>query len=181
MLSISKVLQKYNKITLVKLYVNSLHDNLNLKNIYVDAANNHNKNIYNLKDDYRNYDNIYHFELFSPKKMHNTLCDRQIKIDYDIICSATKITNDTSYPSCLFLIPSHNISKNKLRVTNPIQIIEPFVKRHITATFEAKEITEINKHERNVKICSPSLTPLIINVVDTIDGLDYEEKIIYNK
>jgi hypothetical protein len=171
MLSISKVLHKYSEITLVKLYVNSLHDKMNLNNIYVDAANNHNKRIVKHK-----HENIYDFELFSPKLLYTGLCESPKKIDYEIICSATKITNYNITPSCLFLVPSHNISNSKLRVVNPIQIIEPFSREHIKCTFDIIEGTEINKHERNVKLCSPNLTPLIIKVVDTIDGLDYEEK-----
>ena len=167
MLSISKVLKKYNEITLVKLYVNSLHDKLSLTNIYIDAAKNHNINIVNHKDV-----DIYDFELFSPKRIHTALCESPIKVDYEIICSATKITNHNSYPSCLFLVPSHNISNSKLRVVNPNQIIEPFSREHIKSTFDALENTEINKHERNVKLCSPCLTPLIVRVVDTLDELD---------
>ena len=171
MLPISKVLKKYTEITLVKLYVNSLHDKLSLNNIYIDAAKNHNKNIINHKDV-----DIYDFELFSPKSIHTALSEMPIKIDYDVICSATKFTNNSSSPSCLFLVPSHNISNSKLRLANPLQIIEPFYRGHIKSAFDALESTEINKHERNVKLCSPSVTPLIIQVVDTLDNLDHEEK-----
>ena len=172
MLSISKVLKKYNEITLVKLFVNSLHEKNNLTNIYTDAAKNHNKKIINLKDQ-----NIYDFELFSPKKLHTALCERPIILDYEIICSGIKITSNNSNPSCLFLIPSHNILNSKLRVSNPIQIIDPFSREHIKSTFDALENTEINKHDINVKLCSPSVTPLVIQVVDTLEELDYQEKI----
>ena len=74
-------------------------------------AKNHNKKIINLKDQ-----NIYDFELFSPKKLHTALCERPIIVDYEIICSGIKITSNNSNPSCLFLIPSHNILNSKLRV-----------------------------------------------------------------
>jgi hypothetical protein len=171
MLPISKVLKKYSEITLVKLYVNSLHDKLSLTNIYINAAKKHNINIVNHKDV-----DIYDFELFTPKRMDTALCERPIKVDYDVICSATKITNNNSSPSCLFLIPSHNISNSKLRLANPIQIIEPFYRGHIKSAFDVLESTEINKHERNVKLCSPSVTPLIVRVVETFDELDNEEK-----
>jgi len=172
MLSISKVLKKYNEITLVKLFVNSLHEKLNLNNIYVDAAKNHNKKFIKHK-----HENIYDFELFAPKLLHTALCESPIKIDYEIICSATKITNYNTSLSCLFLVPSNNISSSKLRVVNPIQIIDPFSREHIKSTFDALENTEINKYEQNVKLCSPYLTPLIVRVVDTLEELDYEEKI----
>jgi len=171
MLPISKVLKKYTEITLVKLYVNSLHDKLSLTNIYKDAAKNHNKNIVNHKDV-----DIYDFELFSPKRIHTALSEMPIKIDYDIICSATKFTSNSSSPSCLFLVPSHNISNSKIRLANPFQIIEPFYRGHIKCAFDPLESTEINKNERHVKLCSPSLTPLIIQVVDTLDNLEQEEK-----
>lgn len=172
MLPISKVLKKYTEITIVKLYVNSLHDKLNLHNIYTDAAKNHNKNIVNLKDE-----NIYDFELFAPKKMHTALTERPIKIDYDIICSAIKITDNYRHPSCLFLVPSNSISNSYLRAANQFQIIEPFYRGHVKSTFDALENTEINKYERHMKLCSPNITPLIIKVVDTLDDLDYHDKL----
>jgi hypothetical protein len=168
MLPVSKLLSKYNKVTFVKLYVNSLHDKYNLNNVYLDAVKTHNKKI--LKQE---TDDIYSFELFSPKKMHTAMCETPLKIDYNIICSATSIYGlDKIQPSCVFLIPSQNISNTRLRVTNPIQIIGPFYRGHIESMFDALENTEVNKYDKYMKLCSPDTSPMILKVVDTLDELD---------
>ena len=172
MLPVSKLLSKYNNVTLVKLYVNSLHDKYNLNNVYLDAVKTHNRKIIKYEND-----DIYSFDLLSPKKMHTALCESPLKsplkIDYNIICSAISIARiDKIHPSCLFLIPSQNISNSRLRVTNPIQIIGPFYRGHIECMFDALENTEVNKYDKYMKICAPDSSPLILKVVDTLEELD---------
>lgn len=114
------------------------------------------------------------FDIFTPERyeIHNTIQ----KVDFGVKCCMLKFDNETSSykPSAFYLYPRSSISKTRFRLANCVGIIDSGYRGNLAGYFDIlnahdKETipTVIDLYQRLVQICSPTLEPFYVQVVDT--------------
>ena len=102
-------------------------------------------------------------------------------VDYNICCSA-KINCDTKkcFNTGYYIHPRSSLSKTKLRLANSTGIIDSGYRGHIMGMFDVvgNKVDNLidcdymgNVFDRYVQICAPSLMPILVEVVDTLEQL----------
>ena len=93
-------------------------------------------------------------------------------INHRIICRMTKTLStgeekDVSY----YLYPRSSLSKTRLRLANSVGIIDSGYRGEIITALDVimSEPEEITTYQRLVQICSPTLDPVRLVVVDEIE------------
>jgi dUTP pyrophosphatase len=164
------LLSNYTEYMHLKIFIDS--DDVELRNKYVEAINNRNLNILN---------NTNHidagFDLFIPQEQ--TMTSSSInKLDYNIICSARIIKTSHLYGlnTGFYMYPRSSISKSKIRLANNVGIIDAGYRGHLIGMFDVIYDNEviINKLDRHLQICAPGLIPIIVEIVETREGLGEE-------
>jgi dUTP pyrophosphatase len=148
---------------ILKIFVDS--DDQELVNRYSQAAIVHNAK---RESDYHDAG----FDLFVPST-HYVQPNTTVMIDHKIKCSA-KIYSFTSATSnaCYYLYPRSSIVKTPLRMANSTGIIDSGYRGNIKAVFDVMHTSyTVNKFDRCVQICAPSLIPILVQIVSSIDDL----------
>ena len=117
------------------------------------------------------------------------------KIDFKVKCSAKMYNNSNSisnsfFPNSFytgyFLYPRSSISKTPLRLANSLGIIDSGYRGNLMGMFDVVNINDeekreyndadyyIKKYDKLVQICAPSLCPIFVEIVDTLDELGEE-------
>jgi len=187
---INNLLNIYDKVMLLKLYVDNDYE---FKNMYLDAAGKHNQKLQSNPEfidagfdlfapSNRDYDEIRFFSAgWKDKEPVN-------KVDYKICCSAQMVTSTgRKFNTGYYLYPRSSISKTRLRLANSTGIIDSGYRGHIMAMFDVVNIPEDEKEEANTlcdfmgkkfdrytQICAPGLVPIIVEVVDSPNELGME-------
>ena len=180
---IFNILMRYHNIMYLKIYVDEpLTITNELKIIYQEAAKKHNNKIEN------NMQFIdAGFDLYLPTnydettdEYENTLVfknDGNVKkVDFKIKCSAKMYSSpDREYNTGYYMFPGSSISKGRLRLANSLGIIDAGYRGNLMSTFDLTpnpmDDYIVNKHDRLIQICAPSLVPIIVEIVDNIDDL----------
>lgn len=188
--SANQLLNTYDRVMFLKMFVDSDDE---LKQKYIQAANKHNRQIFN---------NPSHidagFDLFSPRvadpiELYNYGDKRRFfgpnwkglpdvnKLDYCVCCSAEMICNNGSkFNTGYYMHPRSSLSKTKLRLANSTGIIDAGYRGHIMGMFDVvgskdDELIDCdfmgNVYDRYVQICAPGLVPILVEVVDTLEQL----------
>ena len=169
---------KYDKVMNLKIFVDA--DDENLKNIYKEAAINHNKKIQDCPDiidagfdlyaplqQSQNHESQTQQIIFSPDNIN--------KLDFKIICSAQITNSETNktYNTGYYMYPRSSISKTKLRLANSVGIIDAGYRGHIMAMLDVigKTDYEGKAYERYIQICAPGLIPITVEIVENIEAL----------
>ncbi len=139
-----------------------------LKNIYVNAAEKHNK----LNNSTNPYPDAG-FDLYVPK---NYILDADnIKIDYQIKCSAVmEISGNASFPTGYYIYPRSSLSKTSLRLANCVGIIDSGYRGNLMCAFDNKTYVSsstLDKFTRLTQICAPNLCPIKVNIVNSLEDL----------
>jgi hypothetical protein len=163
----------HKQIMFINIYVDS-SDNT-LKNMYVEAANKHNKKIMN---DPHFYD--AGFDLFLPK-LNDMLVNERFfwqvpdinKVDFEIKCCAKMIyTCDSMWNYTPFYTYARSsISKTPLRLANNQGIIDAGYRGSLIGMFDALHRHSVEPYTRLLQICAPNLVPIYVNIVDKIEDL----------
>jgi len=181
----------YDKVMVLKIYVDVDSNDNQLKNKYVTNANGHNNKIIN------NPTSVdAGFDLLTPTPLpffRNNIN----KLDLNIICSA-KIYTDTgkTYNTGYYMYPRSSISKTPLRLANSTGIIDSGYRGHLMGMFDvlnnqANQANQANQtktqtnnnpdpdfvgqqFDRFLQICAPGLVPILVEVVDDINELGEE-------
>ena len=169
----------------LKIFVESTDSDF--KEIYIKSAKKHN-------DQWNQNEFIdAGFDLYVPKSNFNSFNDtatyrNQInKIDHQIKCSATIIDPVYTRPTGYYLFPRSSITKTPLRLANSTGIIDSGYRGNIIGVFDcidtslSKETEQcllkenklylVEPYTRLLQICSPTLTPIKVIVVDTMEEL----------
>tara|TARA_Y100000992_G_scaffold54409_1_gene32676 strand:+ start:5459 stop:6001 length:543 start_codon:yes stop_codon:yes gene_type:complete len=158
-------------------------NNFNYLMVYVEGDNEL-KELYRTKIDEHNNkiaDNIYPdagFDLFCPVKSP-VYYGSPGKIDLKIKCAMYKnsswINNgfniEKTYLS-YYMYPRSSISKTNLRLANSVGIIDSGYRGNLCAVVDNindHEVAIVDKHQRLFQICSPTLSPLVVKLIDNID------------
>lgn len=177
---IFNILMRYHNIMYLKIYVDE-HDS-ELKIIYQEAAEKHNDKMENnsqfidagfdlyLPSNYNETSHTYDNELVFKN-------DGNVKnVDFKIKCSAKMYSlPDREHSTGYYMFPRSSISKGRLRLANSVGIIDSGYRENLMSTFDlTTNISEdyiVNKYDRLMQICAPSLVPIIVEIVDTLDDL----------
>jgi dUTP pyrophosphatase len=161
------LLNNYGKYMHLKLFLDS--DDAELKQIYFNAANNHNNKLVN---------NVQMldagFDIFTSEPQL-LLCNKYAnKVDFKIVCSCKMVTDSNrSYNTGFYMYPRSSISKSYLRLANNVGIIDSGYRGHLIGMFDliGEKDVHIEKFDRYLQICAPSLVPIFVEFVDTKEEL----------
>ena len=122
------------------------------------------------------------------------------KLDFMVSCSAQMVTDGGKcFNTGYYMYPRSSLSKTRLRLANSVGIIDSGYRGHLTGMFDVVNIdrnidsnihnninNNFNSHnnseadfwgrkfDRYVQICAPSLVPILVQVVDTMEELGGE-------
>jgi dUTP pyrophosphatase len=168
---IQQVLEKYDKVMHLKMFIDDVDDDLKKK--YQMAAEKHNQ-----KSIEENSFLNAGFDLFVPKSENTPVpCMNLLKVDYNIQCSAQMYTDEKKrYPTGYYLYPRSSISKTNLRLANSIGIIDSGYRGHIMAMFDVTNSEHfcLEPYDRLVQLCAPALVPIMVEIVNHQEDLGEE-------
>jgi dUTP pyrophosphatase len=78
-------------------------------------------------------------------------------------------------PSAYFLYPRSSISKTSFRLANSTGIIDRGYRGNLGAFFDCMVNSSIEKGQRLVQICSPTLEPFEVRLVDSLSSTERGE------
>ena len=141
-------------------------NNNELKEQYIQHIENHNKKAISYYPDAG-------FDLLTPTQYSLDNQSNVFVLDTEIICYMTSSSGlNLSY----YLYPRSSIIKYPLRLANSVGIIDSGYRGTIKACFDSTDIIMINKYTRLVQICSPTLKPLIVKLIDNLEDIDITER-----
>ena len=173
------------------LFISLTSDNINLKNKYQEAILKHNNSLEN--NEYPDAG----FDVFVPDSpADNRLSSHAFKIDFKIKCA---MFNKLSYVECsvkdetiikynlnqplgFYMYPRSSISKTPLRLANNVGIIDSGYRGNLCGVFDIQRGYRLGGHDiyeqyqRLVQICSNTLEPFKVILVDDIDKLGTTER-----
>jgi dUTP pyrophosphatase len=177
------------KFMYLSIYVDDLDNNL--KNIYINAADKHNKKI--IEDPFF-YD--AGFDLFLPKSNNNDdnmhfgtkffamTQDEHFhstnKINFKIKCCARmyNIKDERFCYTGFEVNPRSSLSKSPLRLANSTGIIDAGYRGNLIGVFDCihkEDDMEYDWYEleysRLLQICAPNMSPIYVKIVDTLEEL----------
>ena len=109
------------------------------------------------------------FDLFIPEKFVINAFENK-KVDLGVKCAAFDKNGD---PISFYVYPRSSIGKTKLRLANCVGIIDSGYRGCLGVMFDniSKFPVEVEKGTRLVQICSPTLSPIKVEVVPNEDVL----------
>jgi len=174
-LIIQDLLNIYDKIMHLKIYIDSTEDEL--INKYKNAIDKHNNELIN-----NNYIDAG-FDLFAPNylKFYGPGWEYENpvnELDFKICCSAKIIVDSgKSYNTGYYLHPRSSLSKTQIRLANATGIIDAGYRGHLKGMFDVVNINPededdgkyadyiVNKFDKYIQICSPGLVPIYVEIV----------------
>ena len=193
--NINTLLNIYGRVMLLKLYVDDEND-IELKNMYINASHNHNKKIFN-NPQYVDAG----FDLFAPGNKDSELrtygdilrffstgwdANPVNKLDLKVCCSARMLTDTNKcFNTGYYMYPRSSLSKTQLRLANSTGIIDAGYRGHLMGMFDVVNVPQdVNddreadyygkKFDRYLQICAPGLVPIIVEVVNQKEDLGEE-------
>ncbi len=140
----------------------------NLKLYYDKIIINHNKKI----NDNKFADSG--FDLYSPNEEIVSPGDT-FKLNFNIKCA---MFDENNNPKAYYLYPRSSISKTPLRMANNIGIIDSSYRGNIIAMLDniKKYDCKIEQFSRLMQICSSTLEPFTISLVNYVEELGVTER-----
>jgi hypothetical protein len=178
------LLNNYEKFMVLKIYVDEA-TYPGLKQKYISHASNHNNKILNSSNCYLDAG----FDILNPERktihQNNQLCCTSYnnnimsvinKFDFAIICSAQTITCNKIFNSGYYMYPRSSLSKTKLRLANATGIIDAGYRGNLIGMFDIINLSSteeytVEKYDRLLQICAPSLEPIVVEIVNTPEQL----------
>ena len=161
----------------LKLFISPDSDS-DIKEKYVEAIEKHNEKAASSHPDAG-------FDLFCPI---SEIVQSKTSIWVDMQVKAAAFTHDEPCEACrpvsYYMYPRSSISKTPLRLSNSVGVIDSGYRGNlITALYHSGVVSEkfgenyhINKFDRLVQICSPTLGPVFVKIVDTEEELGSTER-----
>lgn len=119
-------------------------------------------------------------DLYSPSSVDtNDLMAKKMKtlfLNHQIVCRMTKQINDKNDEVAVsyYLYPRSSISKTPFRLANSVGIIDSGYRGNIIAAIDYSREEEyvLEKFQRIVQICAPTLEPVRLVVCDSLDEME---------
>jgi|TARA_B110000879_G_C11155972_1_gene506899 dUTP pyrophosphatase len=150
-------------------------DNEDLKQIYIKRAMEHNNKIMN------NSFPDAGFDLFCPEKISIEPRSSN-KIDLQIKCAMYKESSDNhsiyKHYISYYMYPRSSISKTTLRLANSAGIIDSGYRGNLCGVFDnnCDSISGVDKYQRLLQICSPTLEALFVKVIDDLSFFENTDR-----
>lgn len=173
------LLSKYEKFMYLKIFVplqDDLENPTQLKDIYVEAAANHNNKITSPANEHPDAG----FDLFIPRTFTSDNMDNNsLKVNHEIICAGEMLTDSNKiFNTGYYLYPRSSISKTRFRLSNSTGIIDSGYRGYITGLFDVARFyiagpvnADLPQFDRLVQICAPGLVPIYVEVVNNFEEL----------
>lgn len=153
------LLERFDKCTHLKIYI----DDPRLKLKYTELAYKHNLQIQT--DDYPDTG----FDLVVPED-YTCFTELVTKINFGIKCSSkTILQGGKTHPSGFYMYPRSSLSKTQLRLANNVGVIDSGYRGNLIGAFDCiskRDEYKVLKYDRLVQICSPTLSPIVVEIVD---------------
>jgi dUTP pyrophosphatase len=162
------------QIMILNLFVDKNAENdMSLKYIYINAAQKHNLSL--LEDPH--FFNAG-FDLFLPED-HTFTATSVNKTNFNVKCSAQIVNLHSEelnqYYTGYYIHPRSSLSKTELRLANSTGIIDAGYRGPLIGMLDCSvESYNVSKFTRLLQICAPSLMPIYIKVIDSVDELGPE-------
>lgn len=149
-------------------YLNIWTNNNELKEKYIEHINRHNEQTFT------NYPNAG-FDLLCPEQVLLNDIDTKFKLDTEIICS---MKDNNNKPISYYLYPRSSIIKTNLRLANSVGIIDSGYLGNIIGIFDKidSNVTYIDKYSRLLQICSPTLSPIYVKIIENKEDFGTTER-----
>uniref|UniRef100_A0A6C0JG05 dUTPase-like domain-containing protein n=1 Tax=viral metagenome TaxID=1070528 RepID=A0A6C0JG05_9ZZZZ len=166
--------------TRLSLYIDS--NNIALVELYNNAAIKHNNKV--TSDKYFDAG----FDIFVNESI-DIQANSYSKLDSKVIAVMEQIqpnsnnndnlnNNDKTIPLSFYLYPRSSISKTPLRLANSVGIIDSGYRGNIIGAFHNMGDSDykVINHTRLLQICSPTLSPFIVNIVTDFNAANMRMK-----
>lgn len=101
-------------------------------------------------------------------------------VDMEVKCAMFLHSNENRMtPLSYYMYPrSSTGTKTKLRLANSVGIIDSGYRGNLKAAFDntGSEDETVSQHTRLVQVCSPTLEPFMVSVVDSLTDLGFTER-----
>jgi len=166
---LNNIAAKQRTYAVLKLFVNP--NNNELRNMYDDHVRKHNEEVMNSV-----FPNSG-FDLFiSEDVTFNRETDSKF-VDLDIQC---EMLNSDGQSSAFYLYPRSSISKTPLMLANHTGIIDSGYRGKMIGAFRWLKSSEpfylVSRGTRLLQICHPSLCPILVKIVNSVDDLSSTER-----
>lgn len=145
------------------IYISVQNCSSDLQALYQDNALKHNENVHH------NHCPDSGFDVFVPQEQ--MLSPNKVnKVDLYIKCEMVENVQGVKEPRAFCLYPRSSISKTNFRLANNVGIIDSGYRGNLGAMFDViYSTTEVKceKHVRLVQICSPTLKPFKVVIVQS--------------
>ena len=147
-----------------------------LREMYVSAISAHNGRVL----DSENHHVDSGFDLYAPAAVDCVGGGgvRTNKLDFQVVCAAKMVNNNLgAINTGYYMFPRSSISNTPLRLANSVGIIDSGYRGKLIAKFDslANNYT-INKFDRLMQICAPTLVPIYVELVSDFDLLGKTER-----
>jgi dUTPase len=180
-----------NDIMWLKIYV---EEDEELRTLYKNAMEKHNKKVLEMMESKETHVDSG-FDVYVPKSSeigkeyyHEFECGKSNKLDSRISCNAQKlevIKDELKQTNSAFYVyPRSSISKTRLRLSNNVGIIDSGYRGNLIGMFDViendsnltKKLIEVESHTRLLQICSPTLGPMFVQIVERKEDLGITER-----
>ena len=115
------------------------------------------------------------FDLFVPSETAFEPYKSQ-KVDFGVTCAMYRANQSISF----YMFTRSSMSKTNFRLSNSVGIIDSGYRGTIGAYFDAypwqNDTYTMMKGSRVVQLCTPTLEPFMVTIVDSIDSLGQTER-----
>lgn len=144
-----------------KLYL--FTENPSLKTLYTEKMN----------SQYNNINNDAGIDLYVPETIIVNNTRAVFFLDHQVICRMTKMNEkNEEITVSYYLYPRSSISKTPFRLANSIGIIDSGYRGNIIAALDYNAEYVLEKGQRIVQLCSPTLDPIQLVVCDSKEEMD---------
>jgi dUTP pyrophosphatase len=182
-LDINTMVNAFSDVLIIRVFLDT--DDNRLRSLYQNRINEHNYALLNEcnKEPHNRFINSG-FDLYNPTSQIFTSLQVNL-IDFRIKCDAILYSHGPNgmhiKNSGFYLYPRSSLGKTDLRLANSVGIIDAGYRGNIMGLFDyVGDRMEVDRHvgkyDRLVQICSPTLGPVYIELVDSIDQLSRTER-----
>ena len=180
---ITDIVNAFSDVLIVKVFIDTLDDRL--RNLYSNQVNNHNYKILTecSKPAWDRHINSG-FDLYTPCSQSFTP-DTVNVIDFNLICAAVFYSKSPAgmiaRNSGFYMYPRSSLANTDLRLANSVGIIDSGYRGSLKGMFDyvgdrMVVNRQVGQYERIVQICSPTLGPVYIELVDSLNQIGTTER-----
>jgi dUTP pyrophosphatase len=177
--TLNTIINAFSEVMVLKLYINS-QDNT-LYDLYLKQINNHNFKLLNTcNEPFESRIIDSGFDLYTPFYQNFTGTSVNT-IDFKINCSAILYTLSGVKNTGYYIYPRSSLAKTDLRLANSVGIIDSGYRGNIMGLFDyvgdrLNTFRQVQGYDRIVQICSPTLGPIYIELVNSYVDLGMTER-----